>query len=81
MGRRPIEDEDDIAASNPERKRVLDELGVMSEAELCELYQCGRRALQNRAHSELPPFFKAGGKRLWFRDDVIKFFRARINDD
>ena len=83
MGRRKIEDEDDDIAvpANPERRRVMDELGLMSEAELCELYQCGRRALQNRARSELPPFFKAGGKRLWFRDDVVKFFRARITDD
>lgn len=82
MGRRKIEDEDDDIAvpGDPERKRVLDELGLMTEAELCLLFECGVKTLKNRTASELPPYFKAGHKRLFFREDVIKYFRQRTND-
>lgn len=73
---------DDVAHfdNDPERQRVLDRLDLLTEADLARLYGCGRKALQNRPHSELPPFFRAGGKRLWFRDDVVKYFRNRTND-
>ena len=56
----------------------MDRLDVLSEADLCLIYGCGRKALQNRPRSDLPPFFEAGGKRHFFRDDVIRFFRQRI---
>jgi hypothetical protein len=70
--------EDEVA--NGEVQHVLDELGLVTEDQLAMIYGCGRKAMQNRARAELPPFFKAGGKRLFFRDDVVKFFRNRTND-
>lgn len=69
-----------LPVNSPERQRVLDVLELLTEGDLCLLYDCGRKALQNRPRAELPPFFRAGGKRLWFRDDVVKFFRTRTND-
>jgi hypothetical protein len=77
----PEEDEDDVAfTQGVDRQEILDRLGLMTEVQLAAIYGCGRRAMQNRPKSELPPFFRAGGKRLFFRDDVIKFFRSRTND-
>lgn len=79
--RRKPEVEDDVpAAADPARQRILAELGLMDEAELALLYECGIKALKNRAQSELPPYFRAGGKRLFFREDVIDFFKRRRND-
>jgi hypothetical protein len=82
MGRpKTIEYDNDIATANGEVQHVLDELGLVTEEQLAAaVYGCGRKAMQNRARAELPPFFKAGGKRLFFRDDVVKFFRNRTND-
>jgi len=78
---KPDDDEDDVAFSNGvDQQMVLDQLGLMTEAQLASLYGCGRKAMQNRPRSELPPFFRAGGKRLFFREDVVRFFKNRTND-
>ena len=76
------EDDDDIATSEGvDRQQVLDCLGLVTEAQLAAaIYGCGRKAMQNRPRSELPPFFRAGGKRLFFREDVVRFFKNRTAD-
>jgi len=73
-----IMDDDDMDLGA--RQRVLDILGLITEDELALVYRCGRKAMQNRPRTELPPFFRAGGQRLWFRADVIEFFQKRTND-
>jgi len=60
-----------------ERHRVLSDLGLMSEEDLALIYGCGVRALKNRPKNELPPFFRAGGKRVFFRADVIEYFQRQ----
>ena len=75
------DDDDDIATSEGvDRQLVLDRLDLLTEAQLAAIYGCGRKAMQNRPRSELPPFFRAGGKRLFFREDVVRFFRNRTTD-
>ena len=49
------EDNDGHLGFDEERQRVLNELGLMTEAELALLYDCGVRAMKNRPRSELPP--------------------------
>lgn len=79
--KRQTEDEDDIATDEGvDRQQVLDRLDLLTEAQLAAVYGCGRKAMQNRPRSELPPFFRAGGKRLFFREDVVKFFKNRTTD-
>lgn len=78
--RRSEPEGDDVPTTPAQRQRVLDELGLMTEHELALLYDCEVSTMKNRPRAELPPFFRAGGKRLFFRADVIEFFRRRTTD-
>ena len=70
------EDEDDVAFNEGvDRQAVLNRLDLMTEAELASIYGCGIKRIRNRPRSELPPYFRLGGKRLWFREHVVKFFK------
>jgi len=59
-----------------DEQHVRDMVGVMTEAQVAVLYGCGVRSLRNRARDDLPPYFKAGGKRLFFKEDVVKYFKG-----
>jgi len=71
------EEEDDL---DHERERVLESCGMMTEEQVALIYACTQKAMRNRSHDEMPPFFKAGTKRLFFRDEVISFFKSRLNN-
>lgn len=75
-----IPEQDDRPPSLDARRSVLDRLDLLTEEDLALLYECERKTLQNRPRSELPPFFRAGGKRLWFREDVVRYFKNRTGD-
>ena len=79
MGRPKKTIDDEGEAGNGEVQHVLDELGVVTEAQLGMIQGCSPRAMKNRPQADLPPYFKAGGKRLFFKDDVVKFYRNRRN--
>jgi hypothetical protein len=73
------EEEEDDFRNGVDFQAVLDSLGLMTEAQLAALYDCGRDTMRNRPKSELPPFFRAGGKRYYFKEDIVRFFKNRTN--
>jgi hypothetical protein len=46
-------------------RELLEQFGLMAEEDLATLMGSGVKSLQHRARSELPPFVKAGRRRLY----------------
>jgi len=57
------------------RRRLLDEFGMMTQEELATLWGIDVKTLWNKADKELPPHSRVGGKRLFFKDDVLSYMR------
>ena len=62
-----------------DRERLLREFDMISEEDLAILFGVQVKSLKNRPTNDLPPFTKTGGKRLFFRSDVMSYMRLRMN--
>jgi hypothetical protein len=61
-----------------ERDHLLQEFGLVTEGQLAVLLDVDVKTLKNRARKNLPPYTKVGGKRLFFRDDVVRYMRDHM---
>lgn len=66
-----------MAAVN--REALLEQFGVMTEEHLASLLGVEVKTLKNRSEKDLPPFSKTGGKRLFFKEDVLAYLRRGRN--
>lgn len=56
---------------------VLKRMGYLSEGELAELLGVSIKTLKNRPRAQLPPFAKAGHRRIFREADVLDFLQAK----
>jgi hypothetical protein len=59
------------------RDALLQEFDMMTEDQLAALFGVEIKTLKNRPPSELPPFTKTGGQRLFFKEGVRDYLRKR----
>lgn len=60
------------------RKRLLEEFGMLTQEELATLFGVDVKTLMNKSAKELPPHSRVGGKRLFFKDDVMRYLRKHM---
>jgi hypothetical protein len=60
-----------------QRTALLNEFNVMTEEQLATLFGVEVKTLKNRPADDLPPFSRTGGKRLFFKTDVLEFLKRR----
>ncbi len=61
------------------KQRLLNEFNVITEEDLAILFGVEVKTLKNRATHDLPPFTKTGGKKLFFKEDVVAYMRRRMS--
>jgi len=66
-------------AMKPNRKPLLEDCGMYTEEDVAAILDVSVKTLKNRSVDDLPPFSKAGGKRLFFKEDVVAFLRQRMS--
>jgi Helix-turn-helix domain len=68
-----------IKSNGPDRKPLLDEFGVITLEGLATLWGVDIKTLQNKAtRNELPRHSRVGGKRLFFKEDVLAYMRKHM---
>jgi len=60
------------------RDRLLNEFQMLTIESLADFLAVEVKTLQNRDDSGLPPYSKVGGKRLFFKDDVMAWLRRNV---